>query len=488
MSPWDILGIEPTDEIASIKRAYAKKLKIHHPEDDPEGYQRLREAYDLVIKQQKKGERNRSVPIILEETVTVHNLETVPNDIYYPSPFLLDNWDNSFDEKEDPVDEFLTEVKNLYGDFPSRIDIERWEELLNSDILWNIELKTKISVRLLRFFQDHSYLPKNIWELIEASFNWNEEFQEHDISEEISDEFIAYYQLQIYKYNPSLSYFYLKNVENIDYDAFLYYREKMLASLMLDDFEDAEEWFQKAYTIFEDDPDLLRLYGGLCYRTGRYEEAVQVFRKCLEINPDDLDARFSFANVLYYMKDTDESAVQCEKILSSHPRHIDILHLYGKNLFSKGELNKSREIFKRLEKKTPNDIEVITYLASIHAQMANEKKKKIKENKYPDLNELKKELYKPNFIQKILLFLSLNIRVKVIFLTILSIILWNKFYEMISIHPLLFIFGTFLFLLIRHFEFFSLITPSEWFMFGLLMLTILSLLKELKKAYRAVRY
>ncbi|SHK78387.1 hypothetical protein SAMN02745163_04452, partial [Clostridium cavendishii DSM 21758] len=54
MEIWDILDLEPTTKTSDIKKAYAKKLKIHHPEDDPEGYQRLREAYDTAIKYAKQ--------------------------------------------------------------------------------------------------------------------------------------------------------------------------------------------------------------------------------------------------------------------------------------------------------------------------------------------------------------------------------------------------------------------------------------------------
>lgn len=55
MRIWDILGIEPTNDIKDIKRAYSKLLKIYHPEDDAEGYQRLREAYDLAMKLAKRN-------------------------------------------------------------------------------------------------------------------------------------------------------------------------------------------------------------------------------------------------------------------------------------------------------------------------------------------------------------------------------------------------------------------------------------------------
>ncbi|MWC29676.1 CDC27 family protein [Paenibacillus sp. MMS18-CY102] len=57
MSIWTILEIEQTTDLAAIKKAYARKLKLHHPEDDPAGYQQLRQAYDIAIKNAKRAAR-----------------------------------------------------------------------------------------------------------------------------------------------------------------------------------------------------------------------------------------------------------------------------------------------------------------------------------------------------------------------------------------------------------------------------------------------
>ncbi|WP_227862305.1 J domain-containing protein [Streptococcus salivarius] len=35
MNFWSILGIQPTNNLKDIKRAYAKQSKVYHPEDDP---------------------------------------------------------------------------------------------------------------------------------------------------------------------------------------------------------------------------------------------------------------------------------------------------------------------------------------------------------------------------------------------------------------------------------------------------------------------
>lgn len=49
MNNWEILGIEPTNDIEIIKSAYARKSKIYHPETNPVEFQQLHMAYKNTI-------------------------------------------------------------------------------------------------------------------------------------------------------------------------------------------------------------------------------------------------------------------------------------------------------------------------------------------------------------------------------------------------------------------------------------------------------
>lgn len=46
---WSILGLEPTRDASAVRRAYARQARQCHPEEDPEGFMRLREAYQAAL-------------------------------------------------------------------------------------------------------------------------------------------------------------------------------------------------------------------------------------------------------------------------------------------------------------------------------------------------------------------------------------------------------------------------------------------------------
>lgn len=57
MNFWEILGIPPTTDLAAIRHAYAEKTRACHPEDDPEGFDRLHTAFQEATQYARRSRR-----------------------------------------------------------------------------------------------------------------------------------------------------------------------------------------------------------------------------------------------------------------------------------------------------------------------------------------------------------------------------------------------------------------------------------------------
>lgn len=65
--PWSQLGLPGPSGLPEVRRAYAEKLKITHPEEDPEGFQRLHSAYQLASRMARQKRREEERPSQPEE-------------------------------------------------------------------------------------------------------------------------------------------------------------------------------------------------------------------------------------------------------------------------------------------------------------------------------------------------------------------------------------------------------------------------------------
>ena len=59
--PWSQLGLPGPSGLSEVRHAYAEKLKITHPEEDPEGFQRLHSAYQLASRMARQQKRQAGV-------------------------------------------------------------------------------------------------------------------------------------------------------------------------------------------------------------------------------------------------------------------------------------------------------------------------------------------------------------------------------------------------------------------------------------------
>lgn len=73
-NPYDILGIGRDADKKTIKKAYAELVKQYHPEEHPEEWKRIHDAYEQAMEQVSAKKQKVSVPVPQESSVQEENL------------------------------------------------------------------------------------------------------------------------------------------------------------------------------------------------------------------------------------------------------------------------------------------------------------------------------------------------------------------------------------------------------------------------------
>lgn len=374
MNYWNILGIDPTENNSEIKKAYAQKLKMYHPEEDPEGYQKLREAYDSALKYARRmSSPSLSIDSIPDDNANL-NADLIEETVIEPdSRFfshtlsMQDNLTKSNDQ-EKQIEELMVKVETLYNDFFSRIVPSNWESLLNSNVMWNINSRKTLEYKMLDFFADHRHLPQKVWMLLNSHFNWSDEHANDSYSPYYNHEILAYIIGQINKVKP-LDYSFFKQVEGINYDEFLDYKENAQNAYKSQNFSDSYTYIKQAKKLYQDDPDLLRLEGILYLRNKEYTKAIDAFNKLLTIDPDDTDGIRYRATAFYEIKQRKSFLEDYNRLYPKRPSHDEVLLFVAKNHFKLGNLQKAKHLAIIAQKNNFLRNEARALVSHIHAKM-----------------------------------------------------------------------------------------------------------------------
>ena len=127
---WEILGIEPTKDIRTIKKAYAALAKKYNPEEYPDEFRRIHDAYKSACAYAKDNTLRKETPIREKESVRIIH-DTQQNDPVNENP------ENEFDFGNIAVSDSLMEFAEYPYDKRSDALIRYMKKMLASDIKRN---------------------------------------------------------------------------------------------------------------------------------------------------------------------------------------------------------------------------------------------------------------------------------------------------------------------------------------------------------------
>ena len=178
MNFWKILGIEPTDDVTLIKKAYKAKLKSNRPEDDEDAFMKLRAAYESALEYAESGANDYSY---------------TNNNINYKSQDYDEDYDEDEDEEYYEVSperlkylNWMNKIKLLHNDYYRRNKVEEWNELLYNDIPYEFEYYQLCRNFIHQFLcvNERIFLPQDVRVLINNFFSFSKEPMERAKSDE----------------------------------------------------------------------------------------------------------------------------------------------------------------------------------------------------------------------------------------------------------------------------------------------------------------
>lgn len=136
MNAFEILGIEPTEDKKTIKKAYASLVKKYHPEEDMQKWQEIHEAYQRALEWAEGRNyltKTATVPVHpSEEDTEKMQDETELNELFDNLEELSTAIKEEKNEQEKQKLEKALAILDHMNLFPELV-YEDWEELLSKE-------------------------------------------------------------------------------------------------------------------------------------------------------------------------------------------------------------------------------------------------------------------------------------------------------------------------------------------------------------------
>lgn len=281
---FQVLGIEETKDEGVIKKAYREKLAVTNPEDNPEGFKRLRSAYEEACNLAKEPDQEP------EET----------------------------ERDETPSGRWIEKVADIYSNMEKRRDISCWEEVFADDVMMDLAEEENCTFKLLRYLMEHFKLPTNVWKLIQDKLHIMEN----------SGRFRDYFPADFMNYvvnrcrqGEDLEFDQFEGAPEADYDLFIQYSDRCWEALINKQIEQAEEFVKNADELDIRHPIMEINRARVWEEQGKTEEAVKWVRDLYKKYESDLMVAFHTSETLWRTGHKEEAVLIYENIKKDNKKH-----------------------------------------------------------------------------------------------------------------------------------------------------------------------
>jgi len=280
---FQVLGIAQTKDERAIKNAYREKLTVTNPEDNPEGFKRLRAAYEEACRYAKQS-------------------------------------DDDVEEEQDttPAGQWMQRVASVYARLDSRCDVAKWKALFDEDIFLSLEDEENCRLLLIRFLMEHYKLPTAVWKLLDEKLHIVEDISK--LKERFPADFLSYIASKCER-GEDVEFDQFEGEPDAPYDLFLQYYDRCWQAIGEEEYEQAAELIKNAdeLNIFHPVMEVCRAYAWS--KQDKVEDAIQLMQGLKERFPEDAMVCYNTAEILWKYDRKAEAAEVYEGLKKSIKKH-----------------------------------------------------------------------------------------------------------------------------------------------------------------------
>lgn len=280
---FSVLGIGETLEESEIKAAYRERLAVTNPEDNPEGFRRLRQAYEealALLKAPQDGEQEQ--------------------------------------EDTSETGQWVAQAVRLYGTLEGRQDLEAWRKLFSQDIYLSLDGEAECQEKLIVFLMQHYKLPTDIWKLLEEKLEICK--NQSRLKEKFPADFIDYLVNRVTR-GEEVEFWQFEGPQDGDYDAFLQCYDNCWGALQEKKLEYVAQLLEESGRMGIWHPCMEVCRAHYYQASDRQREAVDCLRELRRRFPGDELIEFNLAQLLWEQGQQQEAAVCFEGIKERNNKH-----------------------------------------------------------------------------------------------------------------------------------------------------------------------